>query len=531
MSRSQPTLPPTKGMSLNAKLSLLIAAVSVLVLVSFSVYDFLRTREAMQAELNQYADQTAQRLAHSLRYPAWDVDWTSVREIMLTEMSDPRLQCVVFDETFDPGVVIGLRRTDGGIVQSESCSGIQDALSRTQNLAMEGRVTGSLTIKVGQGHIRRQFLDRLRTAVLEILALLVVLSVCLYIFLRRMIITPLSALSETTRSIARTRDYSVRAWVASSDELGRLTASFNLMLDEIEAREKKLQSYSLELERDVAARTAELAEQTRRLEEANARLRELDKLKSAFLSTVSHDLRTPLTSILGFAKLIDRDFVKSFLPLAEQQPKLAKKAHRIHANLDIIGQEGERLTRLINDFLDLSRIESGRMEWRDAPIGVQALVNRAVKAAQGQFEDKPGVELRVDAPDSDATLHCDPDRMLQVLVNILNNAAKFTSRGAVTLHAAVQDGRVRFDVSDTGRGIPQNQLESIFDKFHKVEGSDTKEEKPTGTGLGLSICREIVNHYGGRIWAESEPGQGSVFHVDLPAVPAGQADEAAPEPV
>jgi signal transduction histidine kinase/CheY-like chemotaxis protein len=515
------------SLRLNAKLSLLIALVSCVVLVSFSLYDYFRTKQAMQAELAHYADRTVDRLLQSLRYPVWDVDWTSVREIMRTEMTDQRLECVVFKESFEHGATLGLHRVDGGLSPARSCAGFEDALTRSQPLAMDGRTTGVLTIKVGRDHIRQQLLDRLKTAFLELLVLLSILAVCLYVFLRRLLIKPMSALSQTTATIAETQDYSVRAWVNSNDELGQLTESFNQMLDEIEAREKKLHSYNLELERDVAARTSELAKQTRRLEQANTRLRELDKLKSAFLSTVSHDLRTPLTSILGFARLIDRDFVKSFMPLAEDDPVLDKKAKRIHANLAIIGQEGERLTRLINDFLDLSRIESGRIEWRDQTVQVQNLVNQAVEAVQGQFSAKESVDLRVETSGEDKAMVCDPDRMLQVLVNLLNNAAKFTEHGAVTLRAEIAEGLASFEVEDTGKGIPQDQLDSIFDKFHKVEESDTKENKPSGTGLGLSICKQIVNHYRGRIWADSEPGKGSAFRIQMPTGPEAPPPEQA----
>ncbi|MDM8535610.1 PAS domain-containing sensor histidine kinase [Desulfobacterales bacterium HSG17] len=258
-----------------------------------------------------------------------------------------------------------------------------------------------------------------------------------------------------------------------------------------------------------------------RLAEANRHLRELDRMKSMFLSSVSHELRTPLTSILGFAKLIQRNFIKWFIPLLESDAKLAAKSKKIVQNLDVIRQEGERLTRLINDVLDLSKIESGRTEWRNSVFPVTEAVQQAVRSASGQFADKPSISLHVFA-DIKPQVHADQDRIVQVLINLLNNAAKFTHEGSVTVKVA-EDGNdsVRIDVSDTGDGIPADEVEKVFDQFHQVTQEDTLHKKPKGTGLGLAICKQIVDHYKGRIWAESELGQGSTFSVVLPILPEG----------
>jgi PAS domain S-box-containing protein len=282
--------------------------------------------------------------------------------------------------------------------------------------------------------------------------------------------------------------------------------------------ERRLEILNRHLREAVQERTRRLAVKAAELEAANTRLQELDRLKSGFLATVSHDLRTPLTSIMGFAKLIARDFAKYFAPFAAGHARLTGQAERLVANLDIIENEGERLTRLINDFLDLSKIESGQAQWRDAVVDASALITQAAAAVSADFDAKPDVDFAMELRGALPPLYIDPDRLAQVLVNLLGNAAKFTDEGHVRLRAGAADGVLRVEVSDTGQGVPRESLERIFDKFHQAQTGDTVADgsRPKGTGLGLAICRQIVEHYQGRIWAESELGRGSTFIVELP---------------
>ncbi len=284
-----------------------------------------------------------------------------------------------------------------------------------------------------------------------------------------------------------------------------------------ERAERRLEILNRHLKRAVQDRTKRLAEKARELEEANERLTELDALKSSFLSTVSHDLRTPLTSVLGFAKLINRDFSRAFLPFAGDDEELRKRGRRIVENLAIIENEGERLTRLINDFLDLSKIESGKAEWRDQELDVEEVISQACRAVSGDFAAKPDLILNVTAAPGLPSLRADADRLNQVLINLLNNAVKFTESGRVDVRAfSPAGGWIRIEVADTGSGIAPESLEKIFDKFHQAEKGDTTADRPKGTGLGLAICKNIVEHYGGTIRAESTPGKGSAFIIDLP---------------
>ncbi|MBW2032261.1 MAG: HAMP domain-containing histidine kinase [Deltaproteobacteria bacterium] len=293
-------------------------------------------------------------------------------------------------------------------------------------------------------------------------------------------------------------------------ELIQFAENFNVSVKEsIELRHN--------LEQKVEARTKDLVKKASELEEANRRLKELDQMKSNFLSSVSHELRTPLTSVLGFAKLIRKDFAKFFVPLAQGEEKAEKKATRINENLGIIMREGERLTRLINDVLDLAKIESGRFEWRDTVFPVGEAIKQAVQAASGQFVQKPDVKFSMNIPQDLPHIKADPDRLVQVIINLLNNAAKFTEKGRVGVDAVARDdGWLEVGVHDTGTGIPPDDIDKVFNKFHQVTKGDTLKDKPNGSGLGLAICRQIIERYGGRIWAESKVGKGSKFTFILP---------------
>jgi signal transduction histidine kinase len=310
---------------------------------------------------------------------------------------------------------------------------------------------------------------------------------------------PISRLSEAIRIMSQGRLDS-RVDLGRQDELGDLALAFNDMADALERRTAALSSYATELA------------------DANARLRELDRMKSDFISTVSHELRTPLTSVRGFAKVILRDFTRCYNESAAGGIPDDERCHRISKNLDIILQESERLTRLINDILDVSKIESGVMAWRDQAVSLEQAVAQALETTASLAAAKPGLTLSARLEPGLPLLRVDPDRLMQVLINLLSNALKFTQNGSVTVGAArtPQKG-IRLWVADTGEGMPPEELDKVFNLFHQAPNGSPLELKPQGTGLGLAIVRRIVEHYRGRTWAESTLGQGSTFYVEFPA--------------
>jgi len=210
--------------------------------------------------------------------------------------------------------------------------------------------------------------------------------------------------------------------------------------------------------------------------------------------------------------------------LAGSAPAVDRAARQVAANVDIIVSEGERLTALINDVLDLAKIESGKMQWQVRPVKMAQVIEQAVAATTALAEQK-GLQLVTEIEEPLPTIDADPDRLMQVVVNLLSNAVKFTEHGTVTCRASRRDHELLVSVIDTGVGIAREEHDKIFEQF--VQVNDTLTGKPTGTGLGLPICQEIVERHGGRIWVESERGRGSVFSFTLPI---GQSQAAAATP-
>ena len=346
-------------------------------------------------------------------------------------------------------------------------------------------------VKVRTNAVEAKKRDIAKTFVAGSLLCVVFSSLVLIVFTRRYVIRPLARLAGSADRLAEGQlDASIP--LHRDDEIGTLARSFDAMRHAI--REKIAQ-----------------------LEGANRRLTELDSMKSAFLSSVSHELRTPLTSILGYAKLIAKNFEKHFLPVVAADAKLGAQAGRIRQNLTIIQLEGERLGRMINDVLDLHKIESGHMTWNFGAHAPAELVAAAAAVASSLFNVPPHPRLVLAVTPDLPLVQADPDRIHQVLINLLANASKFAPWGTVTVRAsALQPDWVLFEVSDTGVGIPAGDIPKLFSRFQQLRNRDTLTEKPQGTGLGLAICKEIVERHGGEIRVESAPSQGSLFAFTLP---------------
>jgi len=238
-----------------------------------------------------------------------------------------------------------------------------------------------------------------------------------------------------------------------------------------------------------------------------------DRAKSAFLASVSHELRTPLTSVLGFAKVIKKKMDAIAPIIVNGDPKAARAIEQMNANLDIIVSEGSRLTALINDVLDLAKIESGKIEWHMRPVSIRDIIEQSAVATASLFESK-NLPVTLELADDLPEVTGDHDRLVQVMINLLSNAAKFTPEGSVTCRAHLDGDHLVVSVIDTGIGIHAADCERVFEQF--VQVGDGITDKPKGTGLGLSISKQIVEHHGGKIWVESELGKGSNFSFTLP---------------
>ncbi|HUT50894.1 MAG TPA: sensor histidine kinase [Alphaproteobacteria bacterium] len=264
-------------------------------------------------------------------------------------------------------------------------------------------------------------------------------------------------------------------------------------------------SQVIEYSHQLEQKGQELERTSAELREANARLQELDRLKDDFLSTVSHELRTPLTSI------------RSFTEILFDNPELAQVERERF--LGIVAKESERLTRLINQTLDLAKMEAGRMEWQMERLNPKAVVEDAVAATGGLFEER-GIRLDLQLPFRLPMVFADRDRLMQVLVNLISNAANYCdeANGRVVVWGSARQDQVTIGVSDNGPGIPKAAQKQIFEKFQQADAP--RKGRTGGTGLGLTICRQIVEHFGGTIGVDSRPGAGAQFVFSLPTAAA-----------
>ncbi len=246
-----------------------------------------------------------------------------------------------------------------------------------------------------------------------------------------------------------------------------------------------------------------IVEEASALRQMNERLQSLDRLKDDFMSSVTHELRTPLTSIRAFTELMRDD--------------PAMEAAQRQQFLGLVVGETERLSRLVNQVLDLAKIESGHADWTSAEVDLGALLQQALDNTAELLRER-GARAQLQRPEQVPLLRADPDRLLQVVLNLLSNAAKFVPRGSgrIELRLIVHDAGLTVEVQDNGPGVPLEQQALVFEKFRQGGDGRQRPRGMVGTGLGLPISRRIIEHFGGRLWLRSVPGQGACFGFDLP---------------
>ena len=333
-----------------------------------------------------------------------------------------------------------------------------------------------------------------RTALLLVAFLL--LAIATSVLLARRLVRPIESIQAAAAKIG-SGALDQRIETPSHDELGALAEEFNRMAARLE------ESYS-HLEQKVQERTRELATALGELDDKSRELEAVSRHKSEFLANMSHELRTPLNAIIGFSQVLREQL---FGDVNEKQEEY----------LDDILSSGNHLLALINDILDLSKVEAGQIELEVAPFSLRDALERGVVMVREQATND-GVQVELSAAPEVDIVTGDERRIRQVIFNLLSNAVKFTpAGGAVDVRGAQVNGEMRVSVADTGPGIGREDHDRIFEEFQQT---DAGAEQGEGTGLGLALSKRLIELHGGRIWVDSELGKGSTFVFTLPTRPA-----------
>lgn len=452
----------------------LVPTVTLCTLIFLGLFVFIKYSELRQ-QLSSKIELIGNIHALAVAEPLWMLNYESMYRNLGTIAVHPEVLCV---EVLD-----NYKKTLHGWSQRD-CAEFKrsDNVFRT-NLTFNNEEVGQLTLFYSDKSIIEALTQEIEIAA-SLFILLVVATIITALMALRMIIgVPLKHLLKSIRIADKENRRVPVAW-SSNDELGQVITAYNTMIRQVDQRESDLENARLHAEH--ASRT-----------------------KSDFLANMSHELRNPLNAIIGFSRIVMRRSKTELPP-------------RQYDNLEKILSSSEHLLSLINNILDLSKIEAGRMEIHRKQIDIRKLLEHSVQTMEPMTRSK-GLRLISNLAADLPTICSDEEKIKQILFNLLSNAVKFTKQGSVTLCAICENGTLEITVSDTGIGIPAQMQEYIFDEFRQLDSGSTKEYG--GTGLGLSISRHLVELLGGAIIVESMPDRGSTFTVTLPVQIQSDASE------
>ncbi|WP_019867709.1 ATP-binding protein [Methylovulum miyakonense] len=523
--------------SIKTRITVWLLAVVVIGLAPYEILNYIQVEQRLHGELENQADRKILRLKENLIIPLWEMDEEWIGKMVDVEMMDNNAYAV---QVSGGGPVFVSRMRDGRwqVVKGGNPPITGDFVVRQQEVLHDGTPIGHVQLYLSKHSLQGQLRNEALAAVTRAAALICLIVLFLRMAVNQLVVKPLFRILDVVNAIASGK-YDVTFSEQRNDELGVLASGITLMLENLRLRETErdlataglqqanqrlewelqertkaqaaLKELNETLEQRIQERTTDLQVSNRHLQEMGAVLEKAkndaeaaNRAKSIFLANMSHELRTPMNAVLGFSRLMQGD---EGLTASQRE------------NLDIINRSGNHLLDLINQVLDMAKIESGRIVVENAPFDLGAVIRDIIDMMHERAESK-GLSLNIDQGSSfPRFVSADASKLRHILINLLGNAIKYTLQGQVILRlgtqAPSQDGSLVLvcEVEDTGIGISGQDLSQIFHAFVQV-GKLTDQH---GTGLGLVITKQYVELMGGSITVSSQPGKGSLFRVEIPA--------------